>query len=220
MPIYKWICPNCRGAYILPRRSKHQHNHWRCYSCDEVFHRPREIGTMGMDDSFDLPLTMVTRPKNWAQIVGAYDGPYKFHVSMMMYPEQPLGVGPKGFAKKKRRRATVIAERGGKVLLIKERGSNSFSLPGGGIEKGESVIEAALRELREETKLSVVKAERRFDHEGTTQQHSVVWALVRGDVRLQRKELSESKWWDMKEEVLLLSSAKAILDKHFRDKPR
>ena len=63
MPIYNWICPNCRGAYILPRRSKHQYNHWRCYSCEKVFHSPREIGTMGMDDSYYLPLTMVKRPE-------------------------------------------------------------------------------------------------------------------------------------------------------------
>ena len=186
MPIYKWLCPNCRGAYILPRRSKHQYNHWRCYSCDKVFHRPIEVGTMGMDPSFDLPLTKVKRPENWAEIVEAYAGPYKFPGNMMMYTERPV--------RKKRRRATVIAEQDGNLLLIKERVSRRYSLPGGGIERNESFMEAAVRELREETRLIAVKTEYLFDHEGATQYHKVIWALVRGSVRIQQKELAEYKW--------------------------
>ena len=214
MPVYKWICPNCRGAYILPRRSKHQYNHWRCYSCENMFHQPREVGTMGMDDSFHAPLTLARKPQNWKDIVGAYEGPYKFPDSMMMYAERPQGISSKGSQKKKRRRATVIAECDGYVLLIKEKGAHRYSLPGGGIERGESILEAALRELREETKLSVVKAERLFDHEGATQDHKVVWASVRGNVQIQRKELSEYKWWNRKDEIALIDSAKAILSKH------
>lgn len=216
MPIYKWICPNCRGAYILPRRSKHQYNHWRCYSCEKVFHRPIEVGTMGMYPSFDLPLAKVKRPENWSEIVGAYAGPYRFDDSMMMYSERPRGTSPSDARKKKRRRATVIAEKDGHVLLVKERGARSYSLPGGGIERGESVMEAALRELREETKLSVIKSERLFNHEGATQDHRVVWTLVRGNVTIQRKELSEHKWWNRKDNVPLIDSAKAILDRHYR----
>lgn len=212
MPVYKWICPNCRGAYILPRRSKHQYNHWRCYSCDRVFHGPREIGTMGMDDSFYLPLTMVKRPENWAEIVESYAGPYKFPDDMMMYTERPV--------KKKRRRATVIAEQDGKVLLIKERGSRRYSLPGGGIERNESFMEAAVRELREETRLIAVKTEYLFDHEGATQYHKVIWALVRGSVRIQQKELAEYKWWNKRESVLMIDSTTAILDKHFQGTSR
>ena len=88
MPIYKWICPSCWSAYILPRRTKHQYNHWRCYSCNKVFHRPREVGTMGMDDSFYTPL-MKPVPENWAKIVGEYSGPYEFSDPMMMYGERP-----------------------------------------------------------------------------------------------------------------------------------
>ncbi len=215
MPIYKWICPNCRGAYILPRQSKHRYNHWRCYSCDRVFHVPREIGTMGMDDSFYLPLIVAERPDNWAHIVESYKGPYKFPDDMMMYPERPR--------KRKRRRATVIAEQDGNVLLIdgnvlliKEKGANRYSLPGGGIERDESFMEAAVRELREETKLIAVKTEYLFDHEGTTQYHKVIWALVRGSVRIQRKELAEHKWWNTTDNVSMIDSATVILDKHLR----
>ena len=114
--------------------------------------------------------------------------------------------------KKKRRRATVVAEQDGKVLLIREHGSRQFSLPGGGIEGRESAMEAALRELREETRLTPLKADRLFNHEGTTQSHRVVRVQVRGRVTLQRKEVSEYKWWDGREEVEMLPSAWAIID--------
>ena len=167
-----------------------------------------------MDDSFYLPLTMVRRPDNWAEIVGSYAGPYKFPDSMMMYAERPLRAAPNSSSKKKRLRATVIVEQDDYVLLIKEKSARRYSLPGGGIEKGESVMEAALRELREETKLNVIKAERLFDHEGTTQSHKVVWALVRGNVQIQQKELSEYKWWNRQDDVPLIDSAKAILGRH------
>ena len=160
---------------------------------------------MGMYDSFYLPLTKFKRPENWTQIVGSYSGPYEFTGYMMMYSEKP----------QKRRRATVIAEQDGKVLLIKEKGASRYSLPGGGIEKGESVMEAALRELREETKLSAIKAEYLFDHEGATQNHKVVWASVRGKIQIQGKELSEYKWWNRKDHVPILDSTEAILNKHF-----
>jgi len=122
--------------------------------------------------------------------------------------------------KKKRARATVIAEQKGRVLLVRERGSRNFSLPGGGIERGNpswkphSAMEAALRELREETRLAPVKAERLFDHEGATQMHKVVWVLTKGRVRLQRREVSEYLWWDGKEQVSMLPSAKDIISKH------
>lgn len=218
MAIYKWICPSCRSAYILPRRTKHQHNHWRCYSCNKVFHRPREVGTMGMDESFYTPL-MKPVPENWVKIVGEYSGPYEFPDPMMMYAERPLHPGRKEFSNpnRKRLRATVIAEQDGKVLLVRERGSRRYSLPGGGIERGESAMEAGVRELREETMLTALRAEFLFDHEGTTQYHKVIWALVQGRVQIQRKELSDHMWWAGHESVSLLDSAKAILERRAAD---
>ena len=116
--------------------------------------------------------------------------------------------------KRKRNRATVIAEQDGKYLLIRERGSRTYSLPGGGFERGESTMLTALRELHEETKLSPLKAERLFDHEGTTQMHKVVWVLTRGSVKLQRKEVTDFLWWDGKERVNMLPSARDIIKKH------
>lgn len=78
---------------------------------------------------------------------------------------------------KKRAPVTLVAERDGKVLLIRERRGRQFDPPGGGTEHGEYTMEAAPRELREETKLRPGRAERLFDYEGTTQFHKVARKL-------------------------------------------
>ena len=103
--------------------------------------------------------------------------------------------------KKKRSRATVIAQKSDRVLVVRERDADRFGLPGGGIKGWESVMEAALRELREETGLRPFKAERLFDHEGATQIHKVVSVQVRGRVKLQQKELDDYRWWDRDESI-------------------
>ena len=61
--------------------------------------------------------------------------------------------------------------------------------------------------------MAVVKAERLFDYEGTTQNHRVVWALVKGRVQIQRKELNDFRWWDGNESVQILDSASATVRK-------
>ena len=45
----------------------------------------------------------------------------------------------------------VLAFRGNEVLLVKMTYLRDWYLPGGGVDRGESLREAALRELREET---------------------------------------------------------------------
>ena len=99
------------------------------------------------------------------------------------------------------------------MLLVKEQGAHRFSLPGGGIERREGVIEAACREIREETGLRVVQARHLFDHEGHVMFHQVVGADVKGDVRLRRRELSDFLWWDGAEAIPMIASAKSIIER-------
>lgn len=56
------------------------------------------------------------------------------------------------FYLKKDERSRVIVQVGEEILVLKGwYGSNKWMLPGGGIHKGEKPVEAAIRELHEET---------------------------------------------------------------------
>ncbi len=50
-------------------------------------------------------------------------------------------------------RATIVCWQYGRILLV-ERGRSRWSLPGGTIHRGETPVDAALRELAEETTLN------------------------------------------------------------------
>jgi ADP-ribose pyrophosphatase YjhB (NUDIX family) len=52
-----------------------------------------------------------------------------------------------------RKRGDAVVIRHGKVLLVKDKGVSHWSLPGGGVHKGERSYQAAARELYEETGL-------------------------------------------------------------------
>ena len=75
--------------------------------------------------------------------------------------------------KPRRARATAVVVRGGTVLLVREAGVHYFSLPGGGIHKGETAEAAASREIREELGLVAARVERlpACDHAGFTNDH-------------------------------------------------
>jgi 8-oxo-dGTP diphosphatase len=56
---------------------------------------------------------------------------------------------------KERKAARVIIVKNEKVLLIHSQKYNSYTLPGGGVEDGESLEQAAIREAKEETGIAI-----------------------------------------------------------------
>jgi len=79
----------------------------------------------------------------------------------------------------KRRRGTAILETNKGILLTAISG-NAFLLPGGGANKGESRFRAAIRELEEETEVTVYYAQVIFRHESQSHEHTVVLVKARG----------------------------------------
>lgn len=117
-----------------------------------------------------------------------------------------------------RYRATSIVARDGKVLLLREPQDTEFHLPGGGIERGESPMSAAARELREETGLAASMLEYLFDYcdfwggeiEYWGQVHHVFRADADGEVELS-EEHAEFAWWDEATDLPVLDYVKPML---------
>jgi 8-oxo-dGTP diphosphatase len=72
----------------------------------------------------------------------------------------------------KRRRGTAIVDTPDGILVV-SRNNRTFYLPGGGAETGESRKDAAVRELREETGLQVLKCEYLFEYPAFVNDHKV-----------------------------------------------
>ena len=88
----------------------------------------------------------------------------------------------------------MVLVRDNQILLVRERGQRRFGLAGGGSEKREPSLLAAVREVYEEIRLKLRSIEYVGDVEGSVPQHYVFLAHGYGQVRLRRKELSEYKW--------------------------
>jgi len=73
---------------------------------------------------------------------------------------------------RKRRRGTAIVDTPEGILVV-SCDNRTFYLPGGGAESGESRRDAAVRELREETGLNVVKCQYLFEYPSFINDHKV-----------------------------------------------
>ena len=113
-----------------------------------------------------------------------------------------------------RKRATAVVIKNGKVLLVRDKGKQKFSLPGGGIHRGEPTLSAAIRELYEETGLRATKAIRLrdCDYKGSKNEHRVCLIEANGEVRL-KHEIDKFVWWDMKQTLPVYPHVRYILSK-------
>jgi 8-oxo-dGTP diphosphatase len=92
-------------------------------------------------------------------------------------------------------RATIICWQHGKVLLV-ERGRARWSLPGGTIRRDESVVDAAKRELVEETTLAVDDLEFQFQFGGLNKRHYVFVAELLDDAKPRpSNEILRCRWF-------------------------
>jgi ADP-ribose pyrophosphatase YjhB (NUDIX family) len=110
-------------------------------------------------------------------------------------------------------RGTAVVIRDGKVLLVRDKGHKSFSLPGGGVKKNEPSLAAAVRELYEELQMSARKAERLFkcDFKGLVSNHKVSIVETDENPEIGDKELAEFTWWDRQKPLPKYSHVDQIL---------
>lgn len=111
------------------------------------------------------------------------------------------------------------------VFLISHQSASHWSFPKGHGEPGESPKEAAIRELKEETGLSVVKfltdtpliESYQFYTKGERVYKTVSYflAAVEGEVALQVEEIAEGKWVKFAdaEKFVTFSEAKSLCTK-------
>ena len=103
-------------------------------------------------------------------------------------------------------RATVVCWQHGKVLLV-ERGRARWSLPGGTIQRGESPVDAAQRELYEETTLEGFELGYLFQFGGLNKRHHVFFLLLPDDARpVPSNEILRCRWFRPGKVATLIAS--------------
>jgi 8-oxo-dGTP pyrophosphatase MutT (NUDIX family) len=101
------------------------------------------------------------------------------------------------------------ADHGWDVLLILHKGGRHWAFPKGRSDPGETPLESAIRELKEETGLEIEELlqkepfteQYKFRHKGNLIVKTVQYfpAFVHGEVRLQPEEIQDAKWVPLKE---------------------
>ncbi|CAB3781230.1 NUDIX hydrolase [Pararobbsia alpina] len=111
-------------------------------------------------------------------------------------------------------RATIICSRDGKVLLV-ARARTRWSLPGGTIKCSESPLDAARRELEEETSLAGAEFTYLFQFGGLSKRHFVFFVDLPQDASPEpRNEISRCRWFSPTKISTLVTSipTRAIVD--------
>ena len=93
----------------------------------------------------------------------------------------------------------AVIRKDDRVLLVQQRKVEAFALwgyPGGHVEAGESLEDALLRELKEETGLELVEATPlHINRKGNNFEHHAFLCEVKGEVSLQHAELIGYGWF-------------------------
>ncbi|BAN26868.1 NUDIX hydrolase [Caballeronia insecticola] len=106
-----------------------------------------------------------------------------------------------------RKRATVICRRGKRILLV-ARNESKWALPGGILKRGEDLSNAALRELKEETRLSGKSAKYLFHYRGTQKHHHVFFCDVSKRAKARaNNEIAHCRWVHVDEIARLTTSS-------------
>lgn len=108
-----------------------------------------------------------------------------------------------------RRRGTAIIDTPEGILVVRQ-GRASFLLPGGGAKSGESRIEAAIRELREETGLIAYDVHFLFEH-----QKSKVFLVTADGTPRPRHEISQIGYYTRDSTLPLSSNTKLIIERYW-----
>ncbi len=112
---------------------------------------------------------------------------------------------------------SIIQE--GKVMMIKEKKAtvkNKWNFPSGHVEKGEDILEAACREVKEETGLDVKLTHTTgiYNFISSTDHQVILFHFIGqitgGFLSLQEEEIADCKWVN-------LSNFKSFKDEELRD---
>ncbi|RQZ18703.1 NUDIX domain-containing protein [Burkholderia sp. Bp9031] len=119
-------------------------------------------------------------------------------------------------------RATVVCYREERVLLV-ARASSRWALPGGTIKRGETPLEAAHRELQEETGMAGQTLVYSMQFTGLAKVHHVFFAAVGPDQAPQpNNEIEKCKWFriDSVDELRASIPTKRIVELVYRHELR
>jgi 8-oxo-dGTP pyrophosphatase MutT (NUDIX family) len=108
-----------------------------------------------------------------------------------------------------RRRGTAIIDTPKGILVVRQ-GRANYLLPGGGAKIGESRLEAAVRELREETGLIAYDVHFLFEF-----QKSKVFLMKADGIPRAKHEISQIGYYERDSSIPLSSNTKLIIEKYW-----
>lgn len=127
---------------------------------------------------------------------------------------------------KKRRRGTAIVETD-KGILVASGKRKIFLLPGGGANKNETRLQAAVRELEEETGLHAHSVKYLFSYKGKPhkshsdgyfQDHHKVFLIKAMGTPKPRCEIKYVAFWKPNSKIQISAVTKEIIEKYLRNK--